>query len=38
MAEAEPKRPRVGGTMPPDLKAKIEQSLAELGEVEASGA
>ena len=37
VAETEPKRPRVGGTMPLELKGKIETSLVELGEVEACG-
>ena len=34
MAESEAKRQRTG-TMPPELREKIEQSLAEIGEVEA---
>ena len=34
MAEPEAKRQRTG-TMPPELREKIEKSLAELGEVEA---
>ena len=37
VAETEPKRPRVGGTMPLELKEKVEKSLLEIGEVEACG-
>ena len=37
VAETEPKRPRVGGTMPAELKEKVEKSLLEIGEVEACG-
>ena len=33
-AATEAKRTRTGGTMPEDLKARIEQSLDEIGEVE----
>ncbi len=33
--ESEAKRPRTGGTMPPELREKIEKSLALIGEVEA---
>ena len=37
VAETESKRPRVGGTMPLELKEKVEKSLLEIGEVEACG-
>ena len=34
MAESDAKKARTGGTMPPELRKKIEDSLELLGEVE----